>query len=62
VPPQADSQQTPSTQKPLAHSPDPPHAAPFTFTETHWVPMQKLPVAQSALEAHVVLQAVVPQT
>jgi hypothetical protein len=61
-PAQADSQQTPSTQKPLVHSADPPQAAPFAFTDTHWPAMQKLPVVQSAFEAHVVLQAVAPQT
>jgi hypothetical protein len=39
-PPHAASQQTPSMQKPLAHSPAPPQAAPCTFSVTHAVPAQ----------------------
>jgi hypothetical protein len=42
-PVQSDSQQTPSTQKPLAHSPASPQLVPNTFTAVHDVPAQKLP-------------------
>ena len=61
-PAQSDSQQTPSTQKPLAHSPAPPQLAPNPCTAIHDVPEQKLPDAQSAPDAHVVLHDVAPQT
>jgi len=60
VPAQADSQQTPSTQKLLVHSPATPQLAPSAFRPTHEVPAQKLPVEQSLLEAHVLLHDVAP--
>jgi hypothetical protein len=59
-PVQADSQQTPSTQKPLAHSPAAPQAAPNPCAPVHDVPEQKLLDAQSALDAHDVLHDVAP--
>jgi hypothetical protein len=61
VPTQADSQQKPSTQNRLAHSPAPAHAAPVAFAATHEPDEQMLPLAQSLLETHVVLHAAVSQ-
>jgi hypothetical protein len=62
LPAHADSQQKPSTQKPLVHSFDPPQAAPFPFSGTHTPAEQKWPDVQSALEPHDVLHEVAPQT
>ena len=60
-PTQADSQQTPSAQNRLAHSPAAAHAAPLAFAGVHEPDEQMLPLAQSPLAAHVVLHAVVSQ-
>ena len=48
LPSQALLQQTPSTHRLEAHSPLPPHMAPFGLGESHMVPMHT-PTAQSAL-------------
>ena len=60
-PPHASTQQTPSVQKPLAHSSAATQVAPFAFCPTQ-VPVaeQKLFVAQSLFETHVVLHVVAP--
>jgi hypothetical protein len=60
-PTHADSQQKPSTQNRLAHSPDTAHAAPVAFAGTHAPAEQMWPLAQSPLTAHVVLHAVASQ-
>jgi hypothetical protein len=60
-PTQADSQQTPSAQNRLAHSPAAAHAAPVVLPGTHAPDEQKFPLAQSPLTEHVVLQAVASQ-
>lgn len=56
--PQAESQQTPSMQLPVAHSFEPPHDVPFGFFALQWfVAEQKKPVPvcwQSESIAHVV--------
>jgi hypothetical protein len=57
-----DSQQTPSTQLPLAQSPAAPQGRPFAFCATHAPAAQKLPLVQSAPEPHDVLHDVAPQT
>ncbi len=54
----AELQQTPSAQKPLVHWLVPPHVVPFASLAVHTPPVpQKLPLAQSASFAHVVVQA-----
>ena len=60
-PPHASTQQTPSVQKPLAHSSAATQDAPFPFCPTQ-VPVaeQKLFVAQSLFEMHVTLHVVAP--
>ena len=60
-PPHASTQQTPSVQKPLAHSSAATQVAPFGFCPTQ-VPVdeQKLFGAQSLFETHVVLHVVAP--
>jgi len=60
-PTHADSQQKPSTQNRLAHSPDPVHAVPVAFAATHEPDEQMLPLEQSLLDVHVVLHAAVSQ-
>ncbi len=60
-PTHADSQQKPSTQNRLAHSPDPAHAAPLAFAGTHEPDEQRLPLEQSPLTVHVVLHVVASQ-
>jgi len=57
-----DSQQTLSTQLPLAHSPAAPQGRPFACCATHAPAAQKLPLVQSAPEPHDVLHDVAPQT
>src|SRR5262245_39063423 len=59
--PHADSQQKPSMQLPLTHSPAAPQAAPFAFCATQVPAAQKLPDVQSALDPHDVLHDVAPQ-
>ena len=59
-PVQSASQQTPSTQKPLPHSTEPPQAAPNPFTPPHDVPEQKLPDVHWALDVHDVRHDVAP--
>jgi hypothetical protein len=54
------SQQTPSTQKPVAQSPGPPQAVPFASCGTQWPAAQWLPAVQSAFVPHVVAHAVAP--
>ncbi len=56
LPVQAESQQTPSTQKPLAHSPAPPHDCPFGFRPQlpFW---QDWPATQSASVVQWLMQA-----
>jgi hypothetical protein len=61
APTHADSQHTPSMQNRLAHSPAAAHAAPFAFAAMHEPDAQMLPIAQSLLDAHVVLHAVASQ-
>jgi hypothetical protein len=56
-PVQAALQHTPSAQKPEAHSLPAPHAAPSACGGTHALPTQTRPLAQSAAEAQLVLQA-----
>jgi hypothetical protein len=58
----ATSQQTPSTQKPLAHSDAPPHAAPGAPFGTHAPALQMLPFAQSTSVMHEGTHAPFPQT
>ncbi len=60
--PQLESQQTPSTQKPLVHSAASPHGAPSADLATHLPPEHHAVDTQSAADAQLVLQAVVPQT
>ena len=59
-PGQALSQQTPCSQKPVAHSAAPAHVAPPLFF-LHVPPMQVKSCAQSVGTAHVVAQAFGPQ-
>jgi hypothetical protein len=60
---QADSQQTPSTQSPLAHWLAAEHDAPLVWGAMQCpVDEQKVLLEQSAFERHEVLQEVVPQT
>ena len=66
VPAHADSQQTPSAQKPERHSPAEEHAAPMPFSGTHADALQKLPGAHSSSVVQVTphvepLHAYVPQ-
>jgi hypothetical protein len=58
VPPQRDSQQAPSVQKPLAHSASTPQVIPIAFR--HVPPTQAYPPAQSGSPAQEVRQAPVP--
>jgi hypothetical protein len=51
MPVQAPAQQTPCSQKPLAHSLAVVQSTPFTFLP-QMVPLQTLPVVQSVLLAH----------
>jgi hypothetical protein len=62
APPQAFSQQTPSTQKPLWQSPLPPQVVPSVSFGTQWPPEQKLPVVQSVLALQDVRQLLAPHT
>jgi hypothetical protein len=55
-------QQTPSTQKPLPHWPPSLQVAPSAFLATQLLPLQKLPLAQSALPLQLVRHAPAPQT
>jgi hypothetical protein len=55
-PSHATSQQTPSAQKPLAHSWLAPHVAPFALFVTHFPPLQKAVDAQSVSAPHVEAQ------
>ena len=50
-------QQTPSTQLPLRHCAEVPHAVPSVSGEPHFPPMQRLPELQSVSSAHIELQA-----
>jgi hypothetical protein len=62
-PPQADAQQTPSTQSPLVHWAPALHAAPLACGGTQCpAGAQKLPVVQSAFDRQVALHDVGPQT
>ncbi|MBK7395276.1 MAG: hypothetical protein IPJ34_02965 [Myxococcales bacterium] len=61
APPHAASQQTPSTQWALAHSPLAEHPAPLVFLAAHTVPAQYALATQSALLAHVVAQPLLVQ-
>jgi hypothetical protein len=56
------SQQTPSTQFPLAHCPAPPQLPPFASTETQTPPEHQSPLVQSELVAQLPLHAMAPQT
>jgi len=60
VDPQAVVQQTPCAQIPVLHSVPPAQAAPVDFSPQD-PPVQTAGGAQSAFEAHVALQAAVPQ-
>ena len=55
-------QQTPSTQKPLLHSPPRSQVAPSSFLATQLVPLQNLPLAQSSSPLQLVRHADAPQT
>jgi len=60
-PAHASTQQTPSVQKPLAHSSAAAQVAPFGFCPTQEpVEVQKLFAAQSAFETHMFLHVVAP--
>jgi hypothetical protein len=59
-PPQAPSQQTPSTQKPVAHWLAAVQAAPGAALGTHAPAEHQAVPAQSRSEPHVALQAVAP--
>ena len=61
APPQAFSQQTPSTQKPLWQSPVAAQTAPLVFCATQTPLEQKLPGVQALFELHELAQAVAPQ-
>jgi hypothetical protein len=62
APPQAFSQQTPSTQKPLWQSPFPPQAVPCASCGTQAPFEQKLPPVQSELPVQDLRQVPVPHT
>jgi hypothetical protein len=62
VPVQAVSQQTPSTQKPDAHSAAMVHAPPAACRGTQAPLLHLLPAAQSVALVQLVLQDVAPQT
>jgi hypothetical protein len=60
-PPHAPSQQTPSTQKPLAHWLAAPQAAPGASLGTQAPAWHQAPAAQASSARHAVLHAVGPQ-
>jgi hypothetical protein len=60
VPPHAVLQQTPSAHWPDAHSAPAAQERPLAFFETQAPPLQNVPPAQSAPEAHEVRQPAVP--